>query len=297
MKRIVSVAVFVIVMAWARATGAQSPDMIDLSQAQIVNAPDVQSWPVGATIQRVEFDGERTMVVFDRMYGPNRWPDVTPAGWDGPIQYTVWLFRFIEHRWVGSAFIEFWHGREWTGYVGDPDVPSVWHRNWYYDARWSPLYGSGPIQPLEKIGLMVTSGDARDKKGPYWSSQHPDVGERSNIVVFQAIDKGIVSFDAAPGPVPNPTPVPSPTPTPQPDYEPRIAALEATVDMLRAALAEAQALVQKLNVDLWGEPGSWSHGSEGGLVGRVHRIEAMVPNQCRVRLFGLPVSCQLDVVK
>src|ERR1700704_6579995 len=92
-----------------------STDMFDLSAAQIVNAPDVRQWPMTAALTQISFDGSMTRVAFTKKNGPGRWPDITPKGWDGPLQYTLWLFLQIDGHWVGSGFIQFWNGREGSG--------------------------------------------------------------------------------------------------------------------------------------------------------------------------------------
>lgn len=165
-------------------------DMIDLSAATIVNAPDVRggTWRKTAAMTQVQFAGGQSRFNFSKRDGAGRWPDVTPAGWTGPLQYTVWLFKFIGGTWVGSAFIQFWHDRVGSGSVDDPDVPSRYHQHWYYAARWAPIFGSGAIAPGETIGFMVTSGNERDSVGPY------SVQERSNIVTLAATDTGTFNF-------------------------------------------------------------------------------------------------------
>lgn len=166
-----------------------SGDQIDLNQAQIVNAPDVRNWPQTATITEISFDGAMTRVNFTKRDGPDRWPDVTPAGWNGALQYTLWLFLKVNEQWVGSGFVQFWYGREGSGEWGNRDnfdVPSVYHQHWYYGTRWSPMQEHGPIKTGEQIGFMVTSGNARDSVGPF--GPH----ERSNVVVFAATDNGKV---------------------------------------------------------------------------------------------------------
>lgn len=165
-------------------------DMIDLSAAQIVNAPDVRggTWRKTAALTQVSFSGGQSRFDFSKRDGAGRWPDVTPAGWTGPLQYTVWLFKFIGGIWVGSAFIQFWHDRVGSGSVDDPDVPSRYHQHWYYAARWAPIFGSGAITPGQTIGFMVTSGNERDSVGPY------SVQERSNVVTLAATDNGTFNF-------------------------------------------------------------------------------------------------------
>lgn len=214
-------------------------DMIDLSQAQIVDAPDVHSWPITTAITQVSFDGSTTRVEFDKKDGPSRWPDVTPPGWTGPLEYTIWLFKNIGGRWVGSAFIQMWSGRDGSGSSADPDVPSVYDAHWYYGSRWAPIYGSGKIQPGEVIGFMVTPGNARD-------GGQVTLQERSNVVTFAATDHGTMHFDAAPVPVPvpvpipipvqvpTPAPVPVPVPVPQPDLVAQLNRIEAALAALTA---------------------------------------------------------------
>ncbi len=53
----------------------------DLSQAIIVNSPpDLAVWPEGAKITSIDFTGDAFEVDFDRRTGPDRWPDMIPAG-------------------------------------------------------------------------------------------------------------------------------------------------------------------------------------------------------------------------
>lgn len=206
-------------------TVAHCQDMIDISRAHIVNAPDVRTWPATARITGVSFADGVTRVAFTKQDGDSRWPDVVPPGWKEPLQYTLWLFVRNGDEWAGSGFIQFWHGRDGSGSPADPDVPSVYDKHWYYAARWTPVYGHGPIKPGENIGFMVTSGNARDNIGPN------SVQERSNIVVFAATDTGTYSFDAGP-PVPPPSPTPQPpAPAPAPSSD-VVARLQAIQDQL-----------------------------------------------------------------
>jgi hypothetical protein len=217
-----------------------STDSFDLSAAQIVNAPDVRQWPVTAALTQISFDGSMTSVAFTKKNGPGRWPDITPKGWDGPLQYTLWLFVKNGDQWVGSGFIQFWNGREGSGSPSDPDVPSVYHKNWFYAERWRPINGHGPIQPGEKIGLMVTSGNARDSAGPFGPS------ERSNVVVIAATDRGVFDFPVdAPLPAPTPAPSPTPPPTPTSVAAPLKPGTAVTLDTLHADLQTLTALVRK----------------------------------------------------
>lgn len=211
-------------------------DAIDLSAALIVNAPDVRAWPATAEITHISFDGSTSRIQFTKQAGPDRWPDVVPPGFDGPIQYTWWLFRRISGRWVGSAFIEMWYGRDGSGSPDDPDVPSRYHLHWYYGDRWAPLSGSGPIQPGEPIGFMVTSGDQRDKKGA------DSVRQRSNVVVVPATDIGAFTFETSPATPDTPT-----TPT-TPTAPPSSGELSAVTAALTALSVQVQAIRDELGV-------------------------------------------------
>lgn len=182
-------------------------DMIDLSKTKITNSPvEVRTWPATTDITSLSFGvNGQTRVEFTKRYGPHRWPDVFPFPEtpNDPIQFTLWLFLKLNGVWVGSGFQEFWNDRDGTGSSGDPDVPSVYHEHWYYGTRWTPMEQHGPIPQGEPIAFMVTSGDARDSKGPYGPK------ERSNVVVVAATDSGSFTFGSTPVPPDPPTP---PTP-------------------------------------------------------------------------------------
>lgn len=187
---------FLVVSVFLNTAAFAQTDQLDLRATTIVNAPDVRAWPITATLTQLSFDGSTTRVEFTKHHGPNRWPDITPAGWEGPLQYTLWLFVKVGGQWTGSGFIQFWEGRDGSGSSSDPDVPSLYAKNWYYSSRWTPIFGHGLIQPGESIGMMVTSGNARDNVGPM------SVQERSNVVVIQATDRGVFNFDAVAVPLP-----------------------------------------------------------------------------------------------
>lgn len=216
---------------------ASAQDAFDLRTAEIVNAPDVSQWPQRTAITGISFDGATTRVAFTKYDGPDRWPDVIPTGWSGPLQYTIWLCLQNGGQWACSAFVQMWHGRDGSGSAQDPDVPSVYDKHWYYDRRWSPLYGHGPIQPSESIGIMVTSGNARDNVGPM------SVQERSNVVVIPATDRGSFTFGAPPPPVVvPPVVVPPPVVPPPPVVTPPVVVTPVfDASALSAQLAELKA--------------------------------------------------------
>jgi hypothetical protein len=166
-----------------------------------------------------------------------------------------------------------WNGRDGSGSAADPDVPSLYAKNWYYSARWTPIFGHGVIQPGETIGFMVTSGNARDNVGPM------SVQERSNIVTFKATDNGTFNFSA--DPTPTPTPEPTPTPTPVPSD------VQAQIDALKASVAS---LVQRVGADE-----VIANSAIANFESRIEKLEARpVATACKASVFGIPVSCTVQ---
>lgn len=137
--------------------------------------PDVGVWPETTKITSIEFTGNAMRVDFDRREGPNRWPDQIPPGFQGPLQYTLGMCRYLEGGWHCSGVVEFWYGRD----LNDTAPPSRFWREWWYDsARWGVL-GVYPPQEGETVGVFVGSGDLR---GRTWTrATCPGVCERSNV--------------------------------------------------------------------------------------------------------------------
>jgi hypothetical protein len=149
-----------------------------LASATIVNSPpDIASWPVTTTITRLTVGTDGVAVEFDKADGAERWPDITPPGWTGPLQYTLWLFLNIDGEWWGSGIIQFWYGLAASG--GDITMDDQIAINWVYDARWGAMEGHQPV-PGENVGFLVAAGNHR---GVTDASQSP-VQERSNLVVI-----------------------------------------------------------------------------------------------------------------
>lgn len=150
---------------------------LDLNQATIYdNAPGIADWPITTTLTLVEFRQEGVYVEFDKKDGAGRWPDVTPPGWDGPLQYTLGLAELIDGQWVASAAMQYWYGLDTQG--GNVALDQQIAVNWYYDARWGELAGRQPATG-EIIGVFVVAGNLR---GVLDGSQSP-VLERSNVVL------------------------------------------------------------------------------------------------------------------
>src|SRR5438067_1367835 len=90
-------------------------DGINLADATITgtSVPDIASWPVTTAISRL--DMSRPAGLAFTFSAQSTWPDYTPPGWNGPLQYTVWAFVKINGHWYGSGFIQMWRGRASTG--------------------------------------------------------------------------------------------------------------------------------------------------------------------------------------
>jgi len=191
----------------------QAQDQIDVSGARVYGSPgDIMRWPITARLTSVTFTPVGFPARFDRMSGPNRWPDEITPGWDGPLQYTLGmcLRNKSDGQWDCSAVVQFWYGRQ----DADPNstaAPYAVDKEWFYDAgRWGPLAYRNPA-PGEVVGMFVVRGDARGNLPPN--------RERSNVA---AVIWGTNYDGAAAGPVvaPSPEPVPAPTPGPAPQPQP-----------------------------------------------------------------------------
>jgi hypothetical protein len=155
---------------------AMSSGELDLHMAQLFdNPPDMADWPITTTIKVVEF-GDDVHVEFSKQDGPDRWPDITPPGWTGPLQYTLGIAEYIDGKWVASAAIEYWYGLAASGGNVGKDYQVAC--NWYYDGRWGPLEKHQPATG-DVIGIFVVAGNLRGVKD---GSQSP-VKERSNVVL------------------------------------------------------------------------------------------------------------------
>jgi hypothetical protein len=170
--------------------------MLDLHQVTLFDNPaNLADWAVTTQITDVEFqymgmDGIH--VEFSKRDGPGSWPDVTPPGWNGPLEYTLGMVEYINGKWYGSAAIEFWRGLPAAGGNVAEDIVTMGQctafgqgstcqvaKNWYYDGRWGQLAGYQPATG-EIIGIFVVAGNLR---GVTDGSQSP-VQERSNVVLM-----------------------------------------------------------------------------------------------------------------
>jgi len=140
----------------------------------IRNSPAFGNWPITTALRVVDIAANGIHVEFSKQYGAGRWPDWTPPGWNGPLQYSLGMALNIGGQWYASSPIEFWNGLDRAG-----GPPSKYALNWFYDpGRWAPMTYHQPAVG-ETIGFFVVAGDCR---GRVDGSGSP-VKERSNVVL------------------------------------------------------------------------------------------------------------------
>jgi len=180
-------------------------DAIDFRTVKILQSPDVHDWPVTAAITQIDFRPNDFRIDFTKKHGPGRWPDAVTPGWDGPLQYTIWVVMLQQKLTCGC--IQMWHGKEEDQGIGVGGPFSKGAKDWWF--RVNEMAGIQP-QAGDRVGFFVAAGDCRLRTEP------TSVHERSNIVVvtIPPNDSGVFTFPTEPQP--EPTPEPSPNPTPQP---------------------------------------------------------------------------------
>jgi hypothetical protein len=167
-------------------SSSSAADMIPLSSAIIRNSPlNLASWPITSAIRVLEIRPTGVHVEFSKQDGPGRWPDWTPPGWDGSLQYTLGMVLNVNGQLYASAPVEFWYGLDAAG-----GPPSQYAQNWFYDpARWAPMTYHQPAVG-ETIGFFVCAGDCRNRTD---GSGSP-VKERTNVVTVTMPGDGGARF-------------------------------------------------------------------------------------------------------
>lgn len=159
----------------APAPGA-AVDAVPLSSMIVKYSPAFASWPITTKLTMVDIRADGIHVEFSKQSGAGRWPDWTPPGWDGPLQYSLGMALNINGQWYASSPIEFWYGLDRSG-----GPPSQYALNWFYDpGRWAPMTTHQPAVG-ETIGFFVVAGDARGRVDGHGSP----VKERSNVVIVK----------------------------------------------------------------------------------------------------------------
>ncbi len=222
----------------AKGVSAQIP----LDQITIVNSPNVLAWPVTTQITHLDLRATGVHVEFSTQAS---WPDTLTPGWDGPLQYTLWLFLNVDGRWVGSGIIQFWRGLAENG--GNITSENQIARNWVYDARWGALQGRQPAIG-ERVAFMVSAGNARGVDVHL-------VAERSNLVeiAFPAAPASFPPYAWAENRVTEPLPPAGPPvappvipPPPVPPTPPVVAPVDLTP--IQTALTRLQGSLDQLIV-------------------------------------------------
>ena len=140
-------------LLWTSPAFAQS-DMVDIRTAVVWNSPgDVASWPATTSITSLTMrpsSAPEPGLSF-AFSARSTWPDYTPPGWDGPLQYTVWAGVKINGVWNISGIIQMWRERAATG----APLLTDFARNWVYDGRWGAMQG---YQPSIGEAYMIRPG-------------------------------------------------------------------------------------------------------------------------------------------
>ncbi len=172
------------VVSAASATSAMNVQPFSLLQAIILDSPDnFAFFAETAKITSLVMGPSGINVDFTKKNGPNRWPDITPPGFSGQIEYCLGMAWKIDGRWYASAPIEMWNDRLEGG-----GPPQDYALNWFYNPiRWAPMTFHQPT-PGETIGFFVVAGDVRG------FNSNQKVQERSNVVLIPMPDSGGASF-------------------------------------------------------------------------------------------------------
>lgn len=207
-------------------------DAIDLSRA-VFHSRNVADWPIVTSLTGVEFrDADPQGGV--RPIADIPWPDITPAGWDGPITHAIWLGRKIDGVWHIACALEFYRGKDWTGAPLHKQ-----YADWFSPGKgFGELEGLGNVQSGEPIAFMLTHGSQRLKDTS--TQQGPrSRQERSNVIVVTFTANGIVT------PVVPPSVIPPPTQAPTGESD-RYVQLSAEVINLKARMIDAEARIAAL---------------------------------------------------
>jgi hypothetical protein len=161
-------------------------DGLNMGAAGIYDSPaDLGTWCIGAKITSITFQNDSFLVDFSRRTGGNRWPDYSPPGWSGSLQYTLGMCLNVNGSWACSAVVEFWYGRELTASAPPSQISTAW----FYDSRWGPLAGRQPADG-EQVGIFVCAGDCRNVAQAWPGS----LKERSNVQMVTWSNSGGPSY-------------------------------------------------------------------------------------------------------
>lgn len=244
---------------------------------QFLQTTDVSSWAETARITKIELLPDNMTIEHNR----GDWPEVTPPGWDGPIQFTVFA-AVNDGSWVTAGGLEFWKGRTQTG---DP-IDHIMH-DWY---SYEPRLAQHQINAGDRVCFFVTAGDLRVKT-------LITVRERSQLACLTVPSSGVgvFTFEGVVTPPPFP-PLPPPVPTDLTELINRVINLEMSFVELKQRAGQTNERVQVLI-------GSFDHRINienelfAGLRNDVEALKARtVPISCSASLslgVRVPISCKL----
>lgn len=168
----------------ASAPSPMAVQPFSLMQATILDSPDnFAFFAETAKITTLIMGPYGINVDFTKKNGPDRWPDIYPPGFAGPIQYCLGMAWKIDGHWYASAPIEMWNERPEGG-----GPPQEYALNWFYNpGRWAPMTFHQP-EPGETIGFFVVAGDVRG------FNSNQKYQERSNVVMVPMPDSGGAAY-------------------------------------------------------------------------------------------------------
>jgi hypothetical protein len=211
---VLAVCVTVFGSSWASAQSIPS-DALDLSQTTFYGE-DPRVWPATVALDAVAFSAQTGLEPrFNRAALNARWPDKTPPGWNGPLQFGLVVFVLVRGRYYGATLQSFWSDyadkpRLNTGaHPLTPPPPGTstrtnnWQANWAYDNfRWGEMASYVPARG-DQIGVMLVAGSLR------FGEVEITVRERSNVLLC-ALDFETTCTAAVTAPPQPPPDVPVP---------------------------------------------------------------------------------------
>ena len=152
------IAIVAVVMGWASVASAQvAVDEIAPQSVTWHGSAAVGTWPITARLDGMEWRPGAGLIPRYSTGALDGWPDGTPAGWDGPLQFTLWACVQIP-TWHCGGFMLFWRGRESTGahwLEPAPAGPQAGTNNW--QANWADKFSPTGYPPMS--AYVPSEGD------------------------------------------------------------------------------------------------------------------------------------------
>jgi hypothetical protein len=219
-------------------------DAVDIRSINFGIMPQVMEYNPTVEITGINLGPDKDNGGYQFITTPKtHWPNIRINGWDGDIQYTVFVGRLIGGAWSMAGVIQMWHDKIWTG----APLTSQW-KDWAYDRSWVGELANLPnVAVGEEVLFMLVAGNARYGMQNQPLEKGQNIPERSNIVKIRIpqIHNGSVTFEYTDVPSIPPTPSPDPIPVPAPAPEPSPIPVSVIVQL--ADLKEAVNLLQYSN--------------------------------------------------